>query len=156
MSINSVIKPKEVLFVSIFDHWLTEIEADECKFLNYDIACENNNIDKYIEGENIFLNFYKNLDSKAKLIIDEKEIILNTSSNEFIERLKDGLREKYFLKICYEKYKMEVQCGYDRTDTFFITEESINQGILDIITKSSLYVLDKIDYFSYVKLQNEL
>jgi uncharacterized protein YlzI (FlbEa/FlbD family) len=156
MNTNLTIKSKEVLFISIFDHWLNENEADECKYLNYDIACDNNALEKYMIGENIFINFYRNLESKAILIINDKKIIVDTSSNEFINRLQDGLRERIFLKIYYETYQMEVQCGYDRTDTLILTEDSINRGILDVIEKSPLYILDKMDYLSYMKAQDSL
>lgn len=43
-----------VCYLSCFDHWLTETEADDCQILTFDIAKDNKKIDEYLKGEKDF------------------------------------------------------------------------------------------------------
>lgn len=50
-----------VISISIFDHWLSEVEADQSNIICYDISLKNNSLDEYLNGEEKFLNFYYQL-----------------------------------------------------------------------------------------------
>lgn len=43
-----------VIYISIFDHWLSEVEADQSNIMCYNIALKNNSLDEYLDGEEKF------------------------------------------------------------------------------------------------------
>lgn len=148
-----------VLSVSIFDHWLTEKEASDCEIMNYSTAVENHVLDKYLIGENKFINLYASLGDKAICYLDnERKNVLLTNSVEFKSYLIKGLREKQFHlhHIIYPTKDITIRGGYDRTD-LFILDERINicdvSILYEAVSLNGLFILEDtvMDYKEYVK-----
>lgn len=139
-----------VLTVSIFDHWLTEKEASDCKIMNYSTAVETNALDKYLIGENDFINLYVSLGDKAICHLDnERENVLLTNSLEFKSYLIKGLREKqfHFHHIIYPTKGITIKGGYDRTDIFLLDADDITcdiSSLYDKIKINNLFILEDV------------
>lgn len=152
-----------VIRVSIFDHWLTETEANDCKVMNYLTAIEENSLDEYLVGERSFVNLYLSLGDKCICYLDnERKTILLTSSSEFNSYLIEGLREMQFHRhhMIYPEKGITIRGGYDRTDTLILNEDSNicdKSSIYDEIEKNGLFILEDIamNYEQYIKLCEE-
>lgn len=136
---------KKVLFVSIFDHWLSEQEADECSVLCYKIASDCNDLTAYLKTEQYFLNFYQGLDSVVH-VMDDGVRVLDTQDIEFVDILKNGLREIRFFELYFPTLGIVAQSGYDRTDKLIIDEKVDLSLIKEKISLHNLYVLDEVVY----------
>ena len=147
------IKWSKVGYLSIFDHWLNEIEADNCNYLNYSIAQSSDNLYLYLKGEENFINFYTSLSSQALCFYKDSWKLFNTDSDDFKNIIKDSLREKNlkFFDIYYSKYSLRVKGGYDRTDQFFIEDSNFLSELTKIIEDNELHVLGVQDYAEFLK-----
>lgn len=152
-----------VIKVSIFDHWLTEAEANDCKVMNYLTAIEANSLDEYLVGERRFINLYLSLGDKCICYLDnERKTILLTSSAEFNSYLIEGLRESQFHlhKIIYPDTGITIEGGYDRTDIFILDEhiDSCDVSTLyEAIRINGLFILEDtvMKYEEYIRLCEE-
>lgn len=136
----------EIWSVSIFDHFLSKEESDDCQIFNYLLAKEQGAIDKYLTGENNFINLYSSIADEV-IIIDYNiaDKLIQTNSAEFIEFITKGLRkESFFLK--YTNKNILVQGGYDRTDIWYINENSHTETLENLIKDNNLFLLEKYNY----------
>lgn len=141
---------RKVLFISIFNHWLNEQEADECPILCYSIAQDCDDLLGYLKGEQQFLNFYQSLDVVAHIIYDNNIKIINTKDDKYIEILKNGLREISPFKILLPTVGIMIESGYDRTDRIIIGENSNINFLKNMIKFHKLYVIDEMHYNEYI------
>lgn len=135
---------KKCGFISIFDHWLTASEADNCNILNYETSSEKNaNLD-YLLGESKFINFYKNVSDIVICKVEESFKELQTNSNEFENLLISSLREENlkFLDIFYPKLRIRCKGGFDRTDQFFLADERNFHSLKEHAEKNKLFILN--------------
>jgi len=71
-------------YISVFDHWLDEVEADECKILCYSIAKDSDVLDEYLDSEKKFINFYTSLSDQAYCFYKDSWQLFNTNSEAII------------------------------------------------------------------------
>ncbi|VEG13740.1 hypothetical protein [Moraxella cuniculi] len=137
-----------VCYLSCFDHWLTEAEADDCQILTFDIAKDNKKIDEYLKGEKRFLSFYTEI---SDFVEDVKTgNVFKTISKNFQKILLNSLREKSLKEIYYHEKKILVKGGYDRTDLIFIPNQDVLNDIQRLAQKNNLFIIEIIDYNDYL------
>ena len=136
-----------IIYISIFDHWLSEVEAGQCKTMYYNLALENNCLDEYLNGEEKFLNFYSQLFDEYSLKNNKK-----IDSDEYQTIVIQSLREQRLMDIYVQNRKIRIQGGYDRTDQLFLANASLIPDIIKKLEMSKLHVLDIMNYEDYLKL----
>ncbi len=138
---------KYVCFLSYFDHWLTEQEADNCQILSFDIAKDNEFLDVYMQGEKYFLYFYTTISDVAIDLKNNNK--LKVTSESFRAIIINSLREKSLLKISYPKLGIVAEGGYDRTDVLFIPNDNILSQIQNLARKTGLFIIETMPYEWY-------
>lgn len=139
---------ERAIFISIFDHWLSEVEAEQCNTMSYNISLENNNLDEYLNGEKRFLHFYLQLFDENSFQ-DNKKI----DFTEFKQAVIQSLREQRLMSIYVNNSQIKLQGGYDRTDRIFIANECLIPDIIKRLEISQLHVLDIMNDEDYLKLK---
>lgn len=136
-----------VISISIFDHWLSEVEADQSNIICYDISLKNNSLDEYLNGEEKFLNFYYQLFDEY-YFKDNKKI----DFDEYKATVIQSLREQRLMDIYIQNGRIRLQGGFDRTDQLFLANRSLIQDIMKKLEISKLHVLEIMSYEDYLKL----
>lgn len=134
--------------ISIFDHWLSEVEADQSNIICYDISLKNNSLDEYLNGEEKFLNFYYQLFDEYSFK-DNKKI----DFDEYKATIIQSLREQRLMDIYVQNRKIRLQGGFDRTDQLFLANASLIPDIMKKLEISKLHVLETMSYEDYLKLK---
>ncbi|KKC45490.1 hypothetical protein [Acinetobacter sp. V2] len=137
-----------VISISIFDHWLSEVEADQSNIICYDISLKNNSLDEYLNGEEKFLNFYYELFDEYSFK-DNKKI----DFDEYKAIIIESLREQRLMDIYVQNGKIRLQGGFDRTDQLFLANASLIPDIMKKLEISKLHVLETMSYEDYLKLK---
>lgn len=142
------------IIFSIFDHWLTEKEAEEKIFLYDDIvfATDQNKKDIYSVYENKFLEFYNMLYYEYNVYLMLKDIegaliFCNFDSNdEYIEIIKTGIREQFSFSMFVPEFESIFSNGFDFTHYINIRNtKNLNSNKLamkEMIKKNKLFVLN--------------
>ncbi|MCU4423940.1 hypothetical protein [Acinetobacter sp. WU_MDCI_Abxb74] len=133
--------------ISIFDHWLSEVEADQSNIICYDISLKNNSLDEYLNGEEKFLNFYYQLFDEYSFK-DNKKI----DFDEYKATVIQSLREQRLMDIYIQNGRIRLQGGFDRTDQLFLANRSLIPDIMKKLEISKLHVLKIMSYEDYLKL----
>ncbi len=136
-----------VIYISIFDHWLSELEADQSNIMCYNIALKNNSLDEYLDGEEKFLNFYSQIFDEYSFK-DNKKI----DFDEYKTTVIQSLREQRLMDIYVQNGRIRLQGGFDRTDQLFLANASLIPEIIKKLEKSKLHVLETMKYEDYLKL----
>lgn len=136
-----------VISISIFDHWLSEVEADQSNIICYDISLKNNSLDEYLSGEEKFLNFYYQLFDEYSFK-DNKKI----DFDEYKTTIIQSLREQQLMDIYVKNRKIRLQGGFDRTDQLFLANRSLIPDIMKKLEISKLHVLEIMSYEDHLKL----
>lgn len=136
-----------VISISIFDHWLSEVEADQSNIICYDISLKNNSLDEYLNGEEKFLNFYYQLFDEYSFK-DNKKI----DFDEYKATVIQSLREHRLMDIYFQNGRIRLQGGFDRTDQLFLANTSLIPDIMKKLEISKLHVLEIMSYEDYLKL----
>jgi len=136
-----------VISISIFDHWLSEVEADQSNIICYDISLKNNSLDEYLNGEEKFLNFYYQLFDEYSFK-DNKKI----DFDEYKATVIKSLREQRLMDIYVQNGRIRLQGGFDRTDQLFLANRSLIPDIIKKLEISKLHVLKIMSYEDYLKL----
>lgn len=100
-----------VIYISIFDHWLSEVEADQSNIMCYNIALKNNSLDEYLDGEEKFLNFYSQIFDEYSFKNNKK-----IDFDEYKTTVIRSLREQLLMDIYVKNGRIRLQGGFDRTD----------------------------------------
>lgn len=137
-----------VISISIFDHWLSEVEADQSNIICYDISLKNNSLDEYLNGEEKFLNFYYQLFDEYSFK-DNKKI----DFDEYKATIIQSLREQRLMDIYVQNGKIRLQGGFDRTDQLFLANASLIPDIMKKLEISKLHILETMSYEDYLKLK---
>lgn len=133
------------LTISVFDHWLSEEEADQSGLTTYKKAKAQNILELYMIGEKKFIKLYSSISSKAICNYgSDSEIVMCCKSSKFISYLENGLRENIFPMhtIRYIDIDAIVIGGFDRTDEI-IVKDIDTEKIESLIVDSGLYILEK-------------
>ncbi len=136
-----------VIYISIFDHWLSEVEADQSNIICYDISLKNNSLDEYLNGEEKFLNFYSQLFDEYSFK-DNKKI----DFYEYKATIIQSLREQQLMDIYVQNGIIRLRGGFDRTDQLFLANVSLIPDILEKLEISKLHVLEIMSYEDHLKL----
>ena len=136
-----------VISISIFDHWLSEVEADQSNIICYDISLKNNSLDEYLSGEEKFLNFYYQLFDEYSFK-DNKKI----DFDEYKTTIIQSLREQQLMDIYVQNRKIRLQGVFDRTDQLFLANRSLIPDIMKKLEISKLHVLEIMSYEDHLKL----
>lgn len=136
-----------VISISIFDHWLSEVEADQSNIICYDISLKNNSLDDYLNGEEKFLNFYYQLFDEYAFK-DNKKI----DFDEYKATVIKSLREQQLMDIYVQNGRIRLQGGFDRTDQLCLANRSLIPDIMKKLEISKLHVLETMSYEDYLKL----
>ncbi len=103
--------------VSLFDHWLTDDEADTSKTLCYGVAVDAGALDEYLEGERKFLDFYESLAVDGVICNRPAPLrLMNANDPEFREIVVASLREKKSMDVYFLSASVRIIGRYDRTD----------------------------------------
>lgn len=131
------------LHVSIFDHWLSEDEAESNEIINYETAVAHNRVDEYLKGEEKFSKLYALLSKEGVICnIPPPYRFLDGSDVNIASMIVDSLREERRFDMYFMKYDVRIVGGFDRTDLFIINERSKVNKIKEIIASCGLYILD--------------
>ncbi|WP_019457336.1 hypothetical protein [Acinetobacter sp. GG2] len=136
-----------VISISIFDHWLSEVESDQSNIICYDTSLKNNSLDEYLNGEEKFLKFYSQLFDEYSFK-DNKKI----DFDEFKTTVIQSLREHRLMDLYVQNGKIRLQGGFDRTDQLFLADASLIPDIMKKIEISKLHILEIMSYEDYLKL----
>lgn len=136
-----------VISISIFDHWLSEVEADQSNIICYDISLKNNSLDEYLNSEEKFLNFYYQLFDEYSFK-DNKKI----DFDEYKTTVIQSLREHRLMDMYVQNGRIRLQGGFDRTDQLFLANRSLIPDIMKKLEISKLHVLETTSYENYLKL----
>jgi len=136
-----------VISISIFDHWLSEVEADQSNIICYEISLKNNSFDEYLNGEEKFLNFYYQLFDEYSFK-DNKKI----DFDEYKTTVIQSLREHRLMDMYVQNGRIRLQGGFDRTDQLFLANRSLIPDIMKKLEISKLHVLETMSYENYLKL----
>lgn len=127
-------------YVSVFDHWLTEEEAEVCEIFTYKQAKEFGKLQLYEAGERSFLSLYRSL-ARSSNVIPHPEFAAVTSAEDLETIFIRSLREQSLMDICFENFNLRVVGGFDRTD-LFIFGDSVHMSRVEQMAKDGgLYVL---------------
>jgi hypothetical protein len=114
--------------VSIFDHWLTEQEADVNKILCYSLAVKEGATAEYFDGEMKFLKLYRSLSSSYVICKHPGPLRrLDLGDPELEHVIVNSLRENRFMDVYFIAERIRVVGCYDRTDLVLFE----NEGDLD-------------------------
>ena len=130
------------VFVSVFDHWLSESEAGESKIITYSTALEDKSLDGYLEGESRFLNLYFDLADDG-VVINRNGPPYSAESNNpgFRNILIDSMREKRLMDVYFLGVSTRVIGRYDRTDLLLLKNPSSLSVLQKKIQEHGLYML---------------
>lgn len=136
-----------VIYISIFDHWLSEVEADQSNIMCYNIALKNNSLDEYLDGEEKFLNFYSQIFDEYSFKNNKK-----IDFDEYKTTVIRSLREQRLMDIYVQNGRIRLQGGFDRTDQLFLADASLLPEIMKKLETNKLHVLETMNYEDYLKL----
>ncbi|OWV99187.1 hypothetical protein [Rhizobium sp. R693] len=131
-----------LLHVSIFDHWLSEEEADRSTKLSYSISIKTGNLDRYLSGEKKYLAFYRSLSRSGAICGRPGKLTAFEGYNEKLESiLIDSLREHRLADLYFVEPEVRLIAGYDRTDTIAAkTIDAVNH-VRQEASAAGLYIL---------------
>ncbi|MBB2750051.1 UNVERIFIED_ORG: hypothetical protein GGI57_000724 [Rhizobium aethiopicum] len=130
------------LNVSIFDHWLTEEEAEDSRIASYSIAKSNGKLDEYMGGEKKFLKLYRSL-SKQGVICNRPGPLrrLEIVDKELNRVFVNSLREQHLMDVFFVNCKVRAFGRYDRTDLLIIEDAAFLSDLKEEIASAGLFVL---------------
>lgn len=128
--------------ISVFDHWLGEDEASENPLMSYSIASDSGVLEKYLEGEKEFLNFYSSLSDCGVICNRPGTLRKFESINSELEQIfVNSLREKRLMDVYFIGSGVRVIGRYDRTDLIIAdTPEQLN-SLRAKVVQFGLFVL---------------
>lgn len=130
-------------YISVFDHWLSEEEAEKCDFMSFFIANRRGAIKEYTDGEMKFMEFYRSLADEGGLLNRPRPQSKFESFDEQIrEKVLDSLRETKFIDAYFMKFNVRIIGGFDRTDLVIFDSNSDVGGFLGDVNRFKLFFLN--------------
>ena len=142
-------KYQNAIYLSNFDHWLSEDEVGEVSFMGYKQAGEIGKIDEFFEIQNKFLAFYETL--SAQDIIYAESDKGKTLKEEFAKsrhRITNWLRNENSnnkFSLFFPKYGVLAIAGWDFTDLLLLDKAANQDEIEEIAKKVGLFVIKKVN-----------
>jgi len=131
------------LHVSVFDHWLSEDEAESNEIINYETAVSHDRFDEYLKGEEKFSKLYALLSRDGVVCsIPPPYRFIDGFDANIARIIVDSLREERRFDMYFMAYDVRIVGGFDRTDLFILNEKSKVNKIMENITDCGLYILD--------------
>ncbi|PQZ50185.1 hypothetical protein CQ052_12980 [Ochrobactrum sp. MYb15] len=131
------------LHVSVFDHWLSEDEAESNEIINYETAVSHDRINEYLKGEEKFSKLYALLSREGVICnIPPPYRFIDGFDVSITGLIVDSLREERRFDMYFMAYDVRIVGGFDRTDLFILNEKSKINKIRENITDCGLYILD--------------
>ena len=139
--------------ISIFDHWLTEEEANEFLFKYLWKNYNNNCFEEYKDSEKKYLLFFtelSNIDNIYSLeensdheqsIDPEYDFWKIENSKELKNICLSNIRGEKLFKLCMPKLRAIISGSYDMTQIVYFRKDHKKDLFYDLIEKSQLYVL---------------
>lgn len=140
-----------VSFLSIFDHWLTIEEAENCKIFEHFIAKKYGYLDEYLTGEQKFIQFYKSLDTNVKVLKKPKMPVISTDSKNFNRLLNKHLLHGKNFDLFFPNQQILAEIGFDRTDVIFTKDKESLNHVHTLSEKCGLFIIETINYQDYQK-----
>lgn len=129
-------------YISVFDHWLSEEEAEKCDFMNFLIASRRGAIKEYIVGETKFMEFYMSLADQGGLLNRPRpQSKFELFDEEIKKKILDSLREVRFIDVYFVKFNVRIIGGYDRTDLVIFDQKSDVGNFLGEVDRFKLFFL---------------
>lgn len=128
--------------ISVFDHWLTEAEADLSRIMCYSQAYDAGKLDEYCEGEQRMMSFYRRLSEDGALCNRPRPCRSITADDpDLLGILRASLREERFMDMYFISGRVRVMGGYDRTDTAFLESENDLERLKGYAREAGVFVL---------------
>ncbi|GEM_PF-1433019 len=135
------------LFVSIFDHSLSEEECAAEAFMFYADAVKRGHVAAYLEGERRFEAFYAELAREGAYVADgwrRGRRFLPASSGRLKRIVRDSLRERpgfRHMDMVFAAASVRVIGGHDRTDVLLPETIVARDEVLAAVRRHGLHVL---------------
>ncbi|WP_342270239.1 hypothetical protein [Rickettsia endosymbiont of Orchestes rusci] len=131
--------------ISVFDHWLSEEEADELIIFYQRKFKFKENKEKYYQYEQLFIKFYLYLFNNTKVYAYFDRLYVSfDSKEEYLSHVLLSIRERLFLKIILPEYHAIIDGGHDLTDLLKVKKDYPEglEAISKIVKEHGLYILD--------------
>lgn len=129
-------------YISVFDHWLSEEEAEKCGYMSFLIASRRGAIKEYTDGETKFMEFYMSLADEGGLLNRPgPQSKFESSDEEIKKKILDSLREVRFIDVYFMRFNVRIVGGYDRTDLVIFERNSDVRGFLGEVERFKLFFL---------------
>lgn len=136
----------DILFVSAFDHWLTEEECDKLSLCFADFLKSND--ESYLEKLEKFKQFYSHFFNIGAFSWEENQdydklsFIAFDDYEEYIIRCQESALERKFLNICVPDMQMVICGGFDLTHKILMKKEKSKNDLINLANNSHLYLLN--------------
>lgn len=129
-------------FVSVFDHWLSEADAETCPIMNYSSARSGNELTAYMAGEEQFRRFYAALAQQGCTCNHPgPRRSLVCPSQAFDDVIIASLREQRLMDVYFPGPKVRVVGGYDRTDIIIASTQAEIDALRPLKDSTGLHFL---------------
>lgn len=132
-------------FISIFDHWLNEKEAEDNIIIFQDIEeyMVSEKYKKYTQFENRFKKFYETLYQDTSVYIELYGRIFKFSNmEEYMSFVSLNIKEQLFTRFIIPEFYIIVEGGYDLTHLIYIHRKSkAEQYIKNLVNNCELFIL---------------
>jgi hypothetical protein len=132
--------------ISVFDHVLTEAEADACELFTYNQAIAHGLKRTYLEQESRFIAFYKDLFAEGviRTTLVGRQAIGTVLHLRWDRKLKAAvvrsLRERRLMDAYAPSFKLRVLGGYDRTDQILFEAGAPQDPVEELATAHGLFL----------------
>ncbi|MDP9569730.1 UNVERIFIED_ORG: hypothetical protein J2W66_000190 [Agrobacterium larrymoorei] len=128
-------------YVSVFDHWLTEDEAEVCRIFTYEQARDNEALHIYEAGERSFLSFYETLRVLSGVLANPERVSVRSAGEDMEAIFIRSLREQSLMDICFTDLNLRAVGGFDRTDLMIFGDTTHVAKVEALARDAGLYVL---------------
>jgi hypothetical protein len=139
------------LDISVFDHWLSESEAEqEIMFYSQDLIKNEKQFNIYKKYENRFYNYFNELYDCTKIftmfynIRSYYKIMQFDSKEEFILYVLRSIREEFFIRLIIPEYQILIDTNYDLTHRVIWNKKNQfgYEKFISIVKNNGLFVLN--------------
>jgi hypothetical protein len=128
--------------ISIFDHWLSDKEAEVNKVMFYSLAVAEGMLDEYIEGEKKFLKLYRSLSESGVICKYPGPLRWLDAGNPELENVMvNSLRENGFMDAYFIAARARIVGGHDRTDLLILENEVDLEAVHIKVKAAGLFLL---------------
>lgn len=133
--------------VSIFDHWLTREEVENCGYMSFKEAMKSGLKELYLEQETRFLGFYRNLLSSGGVYRTDWRANLLAFHSAWDDGLaaiiRANLREERLFELYSDRFSLRIIGGYDRTDLLLFKSLGQIPAVMNLSTRHGLFLLPR-------------